>query len=672
MTSLAPLANILCPLGRAARRGGVESAYCLGLDGVNDYVDSGSPAILDFGTGDFAVAVWGFANALPPNNANRFIVTKANRNSSPYPGWDLGMENLAGVTKFRFQLGPLANVVVRATDSPSIGSWYFLVAQRFGDTIEIYVNGRLAGTATGAAAKNVTTSTSLQIGRGNDAVNYWSGAIDDLRIYNRAITAAEVQTLYRNSAAPPTSGLVAYFPLEEGTGTTTTDTVGGFVGTLTNGPTWQPQTPTRLVSSRISETWSITAESAGSRYVNVPHNSALSFTTPFSISAWVKSTGNSNYAYIAGKADASDFNGYYLTINPTSGYPTFYILGAASYKDVVIQKNIANDATWHHVVGTWDGASLNVWLDGIPGPSASYSPLTSNTSPFRIGGSNYAGRCFNGLIKDVRAYSGVLADASIRALSKGKEPGDSYVARWRINEGSGSTAAEENGLYPGTVVNSAPWTGDVPQWFRQTIESSQALSCDGVDDRLTLPTAGLQSSTVSLAIWIYRDGNQFVYALAGGITDGGYYGYRMWFPGTDYLRWGLNHYSSGPHISFGTIPNQRWTRCVGVYDGTNIRAYVNGVQVATAAAAAIVYTNTEGAIGYLPNWSYLKGSIDDACFFNRALSDAEILDDAAGYLVPASLVSRFRLDGNANDAVGSNNGTEQGGVGYSTSVPGTL
>lgn len=64
--------------------------------------------------------------------------------------------------------------------------------------------------------------------------------------------------------------------------------------------------------------------------------------------------------------------------------------------------------------------------------------------------------------------------------------------------------------------------------------------------------------------------------------------------------------------------------------------------------------------------------LDDAMLFNRTLTLEEAADIYAGYLVRAGLVSRWKFDGNANDSVGTNHGTEQGGVSYSTNVPGTL
>ena len=72
------------------------------------------------------------------------------------------------------------------------------------------------------------------------------GRIDDVRGYRRTLTSAEVAALYTNTN-PTTTGLVAYLPLETGTGTTTPvlDATGATIATatLTNGPTWSSSVP---------------------------------------------------------------------------------------------------------------------------------------------------------------------------------------------------------------------------------------------------------------------------------------------------------------------------------------------------------------------------------------------------------------------------------------------
>jgi hypothetical protein len=87
------------------------------------------------------------------------------------------------------------------TSNPNVGSgainnqWHFLVATIDGSTCRFYVDGSLVGSVASPDVENLTTAMYL-LGYGNTMETKWHGAIDDLRFYNRTITAAEVQALF--------------------------------------------------------------------------------------------------------------------------------------------------------------------------------------------------------------------------------------------------------------------------------------------------------------------------------------------------------------------------------------------------------------------------------------------------------------------------------------------
>ena len=64
----------------------------------------------------------------------------------------------------------------------------------------------------------------------------FDGPLDDVRIYGRALSDAEVRAL-----ASPVRKLIGHWELDESAGTSAPDSSGnGLVGTLLSGPTWQP------------------------------------------------------------------------------------------------------------------------------------------------------------------------------------------------------------------------------------------------------------------------------------------------------------------------------------------------------------------------------------------------------------------------------------------------
>src|SRR5262249_20434970 len=73
------------------------------------------------------------------------------------------------------------------------GAWSHLALTYDGTTLRLYVNGTLVGSQAKTGA--ITTSTNqLQIGGDSIYGQYFSGAIDDVRVYNRPLSAAEIQS----------------------------------------------------------------------------------------------------------------------------------------------------------------------------------------------------------------------------------------------------------------------------------------------------------------------------------------------------------------------------------------------------------------------------------------------------------------------------------------------
>jgi len=91
---------------------------------------------------------------------------------------------------------------VTAPTTATAGQWDHIVMTRSGSTLTLYING--VSVATAAASGNLVTTTNiLAIGRkGSNSSGYFNGAIDEVAIYNKALTAAQVQAHYAAGRAP--------------------------------------------------------------------------------------------------------------------------------------------------------------------------------------------------------------------------------------------------------------------------------------------------------------------------------------------------------------------------------------------------------------------------------------------------------------------------------------
>jgi len=93
-----------------------------------------------------------------------------------------------------------AGVRALAADKPSVDRWYHLVGVR--DTVKgelrLYVDGQLAGTASACMPQAAPTGNTV-IGRGKyggNQVDFLDGTVDQVHLYDRALSADEISRLY--------------------------------------------------------------------------------------------------------------------------------------------------------------------------------------------------------------------------------------------------------------------------------------------------------------------------------------------------------------------------------------------------------------------------------------------------------------------------------------------
>lgn len=121
------------------------------------------------------------------------------------PGWGVGLSNFSGTS---------ATIVGYSWDGRSFswlssnqsdliaGKWYHIVMNVDGSTAKTYLNGVLVASANVDASVNIDTDSPLFIGAAPEGGcgiphAFFKGVIDDVRIYNRALSESEIQALYQ-------------------------------------------------------------------------------------------------------------------------------------------------------------------------------------------------------------------------------------------------------------------------------------------------------------------------------------------------------------------------------------------------------------------------------------------------------------------------------------------
>lgn len=175
------------------------------LDGINDYVKVSSfPIDFDYTT----VSFWVKATSSGSINFGAFHIG----NSANSTGFGFSIYGNSGATANRGYVGYRDNAwsngsyPVEATTTPvADNTWHHVVFVYGSTNASTYVDGALQSSTARNSTMNQSGSTELQIGHlinQNPGNYHFDGAVDDLRVYSRALNSSEITALYNNELAP--------------------------------------------------------------------------------------------------------------------------------------------------------------------------------------------------------------------------------------------------------------------------------------------------------------------------------------------------------------------------------------------------------------------------------------------------------------------------------------
>ncbi|MGI0493864.1 LamG-like jellyroll fold domain-containing protein [Alkalinema pantanalense CENA528] len=217
--------------GAAALPATEELRFGLSYDGQDDWVQLGNPAGLNF-DGPITIEAW-----VRPATVNglRNIVAHGHRVS---PNGEVFLR----VNNGRYEVGSWdgRNYLTSAPIPPEdIGAWVHLAGVYDGQNWRLYRNGVQISFTQGDRGAIAIPDANWAIGaRGTGTERFFQGQIDEVRLWNRAKTAVEIQADRNRSLSGREAGLVGYWSFDEGTGTIARDrSPNGHNGTV-NGAQW--------------------------------------------------------------------------------------------------------------------------------------------------------------------------------------------------------------------------------------------------------------------------------------------------------------------------------------------------------------------------------------------------------------------------------------------------
>ena len=412
-------------------------------------------------------------------------------------------------------------------------------------------------------------------------------------------------------------------------------------------------------------------------YVNVPSNANnnLNITGPLTLEAWVKYTPNGQYQTIVAKecyAQAGCGGGYTLQISNTGKLRMVFYTSYNTYELILGSQTIPADQ-WVHVAGVFDGSQRRLYVGGVLDVSANdpTTPGSSGTTVLKIGRrSNHNSLYFKGLIDEVRVSAAAVYTSNFTPEASLSASCDTR-GLWKFD---GQTVDDSTGNNnPNTLVGGS-YSTDVAD------EVKHSLSLNGTDAYVSVPhSTGLNiTGAITLEAWVKYNSNGLYQNVVAKecYPQTGCGGYALQISNTGKLRFVI-YLSANNYLTVTgatTVTPGAWHHVAAVFDGSQRRVYLDGVQDGTASGSLGPTTGTANlSIGRRSSVSqyYFNGLVDVVRVSAAALYTTSGFTPERSLGATCGTRGLWKFDGQVyTDISGNgNNGTAQGATAFSSDVP---
>ena len=595
------------------------------FDATDDYIDTGSDLI---GTSAGTYAAWIYARSDGENGIasiidNRGLIFGIGYTSAR----TIGFSSNSGTTN-----------AASANGAITYNTWNHVIVTRDASGVaNIYVNGVLSGSANQNSGTPTAGTQNVDIGNTIFQSRTWDGYIDDVRVYNRVLTAAEITKLYSFGASKlgvtktPTglqSGLVGHWTFDG------KDMSGGVArdisGQGNNG------NPTNIATSTF---YTVGKIGQGAKFdgvddvVNMPNMDILE-SGNMSFSFWINLNGSQNLRWIMNQWNSSN-QGPAIFID-SDGTLSFEI---GSYGSGRIDTSATFPInTWTYVTATASGNVLTLYINGIQSVQATVVRTESSASQiFSLAGTHDSLVAISGLLDDVRIYSRALSTSEIAELYSAGTPKQNVtvsptglksglVGHWTFDgkDMSGGVARDISGQ-----GNHGNTSGISTSTFYTVGKIGQGAKFDGVDDYITFASSPTPGSEMTVSTWVYKSADGILVYRGSSACC---LSYHLKITSGKARFAIVTTSGSNPDIeiiSNASIPDNTWTLVTATYSSSNsnLSLYINGTFDTSGSYTGTIYnsvvTMNIGARN-TPS-SFLTGTLDDVRIYSRALTASEIL-----------------------------------------------
>lgn len=166
------------------------------FDGVDDVMTAGGDGSLNVGSDKVTAFAWVYSTGF--DTTPTYILA---RRSGAFNEYALSIVNSTTVT-FSMEGGP-SPAVVSSGAIFTQNAWHLIAGTYDGTTARVYYDGAEVGSTAATGNLNALTSGTFYVGNEIDAgPRYWQGRLDEVAIYNRALSATEISNVFLGIEVP--------------------------------------------------------------------------------------------------------------------------------------------------------------------------------------------------------------------------------------------------------------------------------------------------------------------------------------------------------------------------------------------------------------------------------------------------------------------------------------
>ncbi len=444
----------------------------LSFDGVDDYIEDPDGELYTNGLTAFTASAWiksdvtgtdrGFLHTIVPDGSDGVLGIRYDAAGS--------QSGFTNVIKVGLSVDGVNQLLESSANIQTTNWQHVAVTWSSGNQFALYLDGGLdtPGYNEPGRVGSLNNATTLFVGKGGkaDVTGGWDGLIDQVRLYDRVLSAAEISALAATVPSGCATVPVGHWTFDEGSGQTAADssgntnsgTLGVAAGVDSSDPTWMCVTGGNALNFDGTDD-----------VVEVLDAPELVPTGDMTLAAWVKldtlpSVMGEDAQFVHKRHSVAPWFSYQLQVEAASDKPKFLWRNTAGVQAIEWGSSALSTGTWYHVTGVRTGTALSLYVDGVDvgttSPSTSGSILDSDDD-LSLGAAWSGGGRLAGGVDDVRIYDRALSPAEITALAA-TAPSDCAAGTLFRSVGTDATDLNVGARTAEITGTTATFSGSMP------------------------------------------------------------------------------------------------------------------------------------------------------------------------------------------------------------------